>query len=255
MRSINVDFRYGMFSFKLSASKKADEKSKGIQLHSFHKTDNGEIGMSFYCKKCGEKTQRSDTIKGYNLADKTVYLTDSEIAAFADVPAEISFMGIYNGHIPADRIKNVYKITPSLEKKTSKNNKSGFAILYDYLKNGKIIIVKSKLSNRGFKSSGDLAALAYNANGVDLITMYYADEMNELPEIGEMPVFSNDLLVKAEDKLFGKAENLDINAINESQTEKIMDLIANKMLIPQDKQMTESIVSNEDDMLKAIIGE
>ncbi|MEM3415625.1 MAG: Ku protein [Thermoproteota archaeon] len=240
MKATNITVNYGLASFIGSIKKVAEENSKAISFKSFHIEDKGEIGIKFYCKKCGKETRRADLIKGYKLGNEYAYFTNEELKQFGE-SAGITIIGSTRERIPEEQIKAVYVLEPSADKKTAVNNNVMYEVFKQYLidtnnnldSNNKLVGLM-KLTGRGIKKGRDLVAISYNKeiNRLVITAVYYADEIQKYEPYQDKQLDST-MLTKASNKLFRDLQEISINEVKEEHTDKILADVEQKLKEPQ----------------------
>ncbi|MHB1764939.1 MAG: Ku protein [Gammaproteobacteria bacterium] len=248
-RTTTITINYGINSFFGGIKKANEEQAKAIAFHTYHVKDKGEIGMSFFCKKCGEKTSKNDIIKGYNVAGQTAYFTDAELNAKFREEAGLSIIGVSNVKPTEQQIKGVYVLEPSGDKKTQANNNVMYAVLMNFLKkNDTQFVGLLKVSSRGIKKGRELALIRYNAeyNRLMIIELYYSEEIVPMDKFMGKDL-SQELLDKASARLFKDIASVDISSLKENHTEKILEEVQGKLSLPQEEQ----IIANDDVVAKS----
>ena len=256
MRAMNISVNYGVVSFLGSIKKTAEENAKAISFSSFHREDKGEVGMKYYCKKCGKELTKQDIIKGYKVGNEYAYFEEDELKQFQEEDG-ISIIGITRQPIREEQIKAVYTIEPSPDKKTAVNNNVMYEVFKQFLtSNSNARFVAFVKMGRGIKKGRELAVISYNPdiNRLVLTTLYYAEEMIKYEPFVDKKLDAN-MLQKATEKVFKDIQEININELQEEHTDKILAEVEQRIKEPQKimQNVEHKPMEKEDELLAKLV--
>ncbi len=153
-------------------------ESKGVSFHMLHATDHSRIQMKVFCPVEEEIIERSDTVKGYELApDQYVVITDQDLEK---VPLKTvrsieiaQFVPVDKDGLSARFVKGQYYLEPEPVAK-----KAFFLLKSVLQQKGLRAICKIVLRDRE-----QLAALDPFADTIMLSTLYWPDEVRSVSEL------------------------------------------------------------------------
>jgi DNA end-binding protein Ku len=163
-------------------------ESKGVSFNMLHAACRGRIQMKTYCPTDGEMIERSDTVKGYEIApDQYVVITDEDLAS---VPLKTVRSIEIEQFVPVDAaaeatrfVKQAYYVEPEPVAR-----KAFFLLRQVLAKQGLRAVCKIVLRDRE-----QLAALDPFANTIMLSTLYWPDEVRS---VADLAIPADDVEVK-----------------------------------------------------------
>jgi DNA end-binding protein Ku len=163
-------------------------ESRGVSFNMLHAACRGRIQMKTYCPTDGEMIERSDTVKGYEIApDQYVVITDEDLAS---VPLKTVRSIEIEQFVPVDAaaeatrfVKQAYYVEPEPVAR-----KAFFLLRQVLAKQGLRAVCKIVLRDRE-----QLAALDPFANTIMLSTLYWPDEVRS---VADLAIPADDVEVK-----------------------------------------------------------
>ncbi|MGD0020549.1 MAG: Ku protein [Candidatus Limnocylindrales bacterium] len=163
-------------------------ESKGVSFNMLHAACRGRIQMKTYCPTDDEMIERSDTVKGYEVApDQYVVITDEDLAA---VPLKTVRSIEIEQFVPVDSaaeatrfVKQAYYLEPEPVAR-----KAFFLLRQVLAGQGLRAVCKIVLRDRE-----QLAALDPFANTIMLSTLYWPDEVRS---VGDLAIPEDDAEVR-----------------------------------------------------------
>jgi DNA end-binding protein Ku len=163
-------------------------ESRGVSFNMLHAACHGRIQMKTYCPTDGEMIERSDTVKGYEIApDQYVVITDEDLAS---VPLKTVRSIEIEQFVPVDAaaeatrfVKQAYYVEPEPVAR-----KAFFLLRQVLAKQGLRAVCKIVLRDRE-----QLAALDPFANTIMLSTLYWPDEVRS---VADLAIPADDVEVK-----------------------------------------------------------
>jgi DNA end-binding protein Ku len=163
-------------------------ESKGVSFNMLHAACRGRIQMKTYCPTDDEIIERSDTVRGYEVApDQYVVITDEDLAS---VPLKTVRSIEIEQFVPVDSaaettrfVKQAYYLEPEPVAR-----KAFFLLKQVLARQGLRAVCKIVLRDRE-----QLAALDPFANTIMLSTLYWPDEVRS---VGDLAIPEDDAEVK-----------------------------------------------------------
>jgi DNA end-binding protein Ku len=163
-------------------------ESKGVSFNMLHAACHGRIQMKTYCPTDEEMIERSDTVRGYEIApDQYVVITDEDLAS---VPLKTvrsieieQFVPVESSSEATRFVKQAYYLEPEPVAR-----KAFFLLRQVLAKEGLRAVCKIVLRDRE-----QLAALDPFANTILLSTLYWPDEVRA---VGDLAIPEDDAAVK-----------------------------------------------------------
>ncbi len=202
-------------------------ESKGVSFHMLHATDHSRIQMKVFCPVEEEIIERSDTVKGYEIApDQYVVITDQDLEK---VPLKTvrsieiaQFVPVDKDGLSARFVKGQYYLEPEPVAK-----KAFFLLKSVLQQKGLRAICKIVLRDRE-----QLAALDPFADTIMLSTLYWPDEVRS---VSELSIPQEDVepkpaeLAMAEQLVGMMTGEFDPNAYHDEYREALLELIEAKV--------------------------
>jgi DNA end-binding protein Ku len=163
-------------------------ESKGVSFNMLHAACHGRIQMKTYCPTDDEVIERSDTVRGYEVApDQYVVITDDDLAS---VPLKTvrsieieQFVPVDSAGVATRFVKQAYYLEPEPVAR-----KAFFLLRRVLARQGLRAVCKIVLRDRE-----QLAALDPFANTIMLSTLYWPDEVRS---VGDLAIPDDDAEVK-----------------------------------------------------------
>jgi DNA end-binding protein Ku len=153
-------------------------ESKGVSFHMLHSECHGRIQMKTYCPTDDEYIERSDTVRGFELApDRYVVVTDADLAA---VPLKTVRSIQIEQFIPVDADGNASRFV-----------KGAYYLEPEPIARKAFFLLKQVLAERGLRAVAkivlrdreQLAILDPFASTMLLSTLYWPDEIRSAAEL------------------------------------------------------------------------
>ena len=201
-------------------------ESKGVSFNMLHAACRGRIQMKTYCPTDDEMIERSDTVRGYEVApDQYVVITDEDLAS---VPLKTVRSIEIEQFVPVDSaaestrfVKQAYYLEPEPVAR-----KAFFLLRQVLAKQGLRAVCKIVLRDRE-----QLAALDPFANTIMLSTLYWPDEVRP---VGDLAIPEDDAEVRpaelamAEQLVAMMTGEFDARAYRDEYREALMAVIEAK---------------------------
>jgi len=151
-------------------------RPKAVRFSMLHAADKARLKQSYECRSCGEKVERSDTVKGYEYArDQYVVLTDDELKALethGDRTIDIEEF------VPIACVDPVY-----FEKSNLLGPDKGGAKAYRLLREAMIDAGMVALGRYQTRGRQQLVLIRPRADGLVLHGLHYADEVQGFDDV------------------------------------------------------------------------
>ncbi len=168
-------------------------RSEGVHFNQLHKQCHSRIRQPQYCPTCERMVQRSEIVKGYEYEkDQYVLVEEEEIKKVA--PPSARTMEILEFVSVAD-VDPLYFETSYLAVPEEPGRKAYQLLVKTMEEAGRAAIAKLTMHQREY-----LVIIRPRAHGLTLHTMYFADEMRQVPEYGQ----TDDVNVKPEEVKLAK---------------------------------------------------
>ncbi|MBV9304207.1 MAG: Ku protein [Acidobacteriaceae bacterium] len=155
----------------------AAARGERVSFHQIHGVCGTRIKQQTYCPHCERVVERSELVKGYE-TDKNHYVivTDQEVKAVA--PASSDNMEILE-FVKAEGIDPIYFDASYFMVPEDAGKKAYHLLLETMKKSGYSAIAKVAMHQREYT-----VVVRPNEHGLLLHTMYYPEEVREVPEFG-----------------------------------------------------------------------
>jgi DNA end-binding protein Ku len=205
MRAIlNGQVTFGLVNVPVKVYGATDDHD--IRFHQVHATDGGQIRYKRVCEECGEPVDMADIAKAYTEDDKTIIVTDDDLASLAeDRPIEVLEFVPANGIDPLMYEKSYY-----LGPNVSTKNKKSPAATRAYTLLTRVLMDAEQMAIVQFtlRSKTRLAALRVMSGKQDILvlhTLQWPDEVREVEftelnnaaEVSDLELETGKELVKA----------------------------------------------------------
>ena len=168
-------------------------RSDGIHFNQLHKECHTRVKQPLFCPFHNRMVERSEIVKGYEYEkDQYVLVEDEEIKKIA--PPSARTMEILEFVNLAD-IDPLYYETSYLAVPEEPGRKPYRLLVETMEESGRAAIAKVAMHQREY-----IVIIRPRAHGLTLHTMYYADEVRDVPEYGQ----TDDVKVKAEEVKLAK---------------------------------------------------
>jgi len=195
-----------------------------IKFNQLHKEDHARIQYKKSCSGCGKEMASGDIIKGFRYADSQddyVVLTNED---FENAKSEKD-RGIHILHftdissIPSIFYDESYHIVPET------GGDKAFALLRKaMLDEGKVAIAKTVMGN-----SGKLLTILPTEEGMLISTMYYEDEIREIPKpVANIEVNKAELDM-AKQLITSMVQDFNPSLYKDEYQERLREIIENKI--------------------------
>lgn len=157
----------------------AAARSKRIEFHQLHKPCRTRLRRPLFCPTCKRIVEPSEVVKGYEY-EKGQYLLveDQEIKKLAPDKGETMEISEF---VPLMEIDPLY-YDASYYAVPDKAGQKAYSLLVRTLEEtGKIALAMVVMHQREY-----VVAIRVHAHGLTLHTLYFADEIHELPEYGQL---------------------------------------------------------------------
>ncbi len=201
----------------------AAARGERVSFHQIHKVCGTRIKQQIYCPHCERVVERNELVKGYEAErDQYVIVTDEEVKSVA--PASSDNMEILE-FVRAEGIDPIYFDASYFMVPEEAGKKAYHLLLETMRKSGYSAIAKVAMHQREYT-----VVVRPNPNGLLLHTMYYPEEVREVPEFGR----NDNITVKpqevalAEKLVEGLAADFDPSKYHDDYQERLKQLIEAK---------------------------
>ncbi len=201
----------------------AAARGERVSFHQIHKVCGTRIKQQIYCPHCERVVERNELVKGYEAEkDQYVIVTDEEVKSVA--PASSDNMEILE-FVKAEGIDPIYFDASYFMVPEEAGKKAYHLLLETMRKSGYSAIAKVAMHQREYT-----VVVRPNPNGLLLHTMYYPEEVREVPEFGR----NDNISVKpqevalAEKLVEGLAADFDPSKYHDDYQERLKQLIEAK---------------------------
>ena len=151
-----------------------------IHFNQLHKADNSRIKYKKICAHCGQEVSSDDIVKGFEYdKDKYVIITDEELEKIK-TEKEKSIQILHFAQL--NQISPVY-----YEKTYQAIPETGGEKAFELLRRSLIDVQKIAIGKVVWGASDTLMAIIPREEGIIIATMYYADEVKDLPKTYNKP--------------------------------------------------------------------
>jgi DNA end-binding protein Ku len=153
----------------------AAARTERVSFNQIHQVCGGRIKQQTFCPQCNRVVERSELQKGYEVEkDRYVIVNDEEIKAIA--PASSDTMEIME-FVKADGIDPIYYDSSYFMVPEEAGKKAYHLLLETMRKSGYSAIAKVAMHQREYT-----VVVRPHADGLLLHTMFYPEEVREVPE-------------------------------------------------------------------------
>ena len=153
----------------------AAARTERVSFNQIHQVCGGRIKQQTFCPQCDRVVERSELIKGYEVEkDRYVIVNDEEVKAIA--PASSDTMEILE-FVKADGIDPIYYDSSYFMVPEEAGKKAYHLLLETMRKSGYSAIAKVAMHQREYT-----VVVRPHADGLLLHTMFYPEEVREVPE-------------------------------------------------------------------------
>lgn len=193
-----------------------------IHFNQLHKEDNSRIKYKKTCAHCGKEITSDDIVKGFEYdTDKYVIISDEEIEKVKtekEKSIQILHFAQLNQISPV-YYEKTYQVLPET------GGEKAFELLRQALMNEQKIAVGKVV----WGASDTLMAIIPREDGMIIATMYYADEIKELPKTYNKPEVSDQELKMASALINSMDTPFDASAYHNEYQAKLKELIESKI--------------------------
>ena len=155
----------------------AAARTERVSFNQIHKVCGGRIKQQTFCPQCNRLVERSELAKGFEVEkDRYVIVDDEEVKGIA--PASSDTMEILE-FVKADGIDPIYFDSSFFVVPEEAGKKAYHLLLETMKKSGYSAIAKITMHQREYTT-----VVRPNAHGLLLHTMFYPEEVREVPEFG-----------------------------------------------------------------------
>lgn len=193
-----------------------------IHFNQLCKEDGSRVKYKKVCAHCGKEVKQEDIVKGFEYAkDQYVIVTDAEFEKAKTKKDKIITIEYFTKlrTIPPEYFDKAYHLTTELA-----GNKA-YELLRKVMYNKKVVAIAKTVIGQSEK----LLALIPTKNEILMQTLFYSDEIKEIPkeinhpEIGEKEMELAELLIDASIKNFEPTE------FRDEYQERLKEIIAAKI--------------------------
>jgi DNA end-binding protein Ku len=153
----------------------AAARTERVSFNQIHNVCGGRIKQQTYCPQCERLVERSELVKGFEVEkDRYVIVNDEEVKAIA--PASSDTMEIAE-FVKADGIDPIYYDSSYFMVPEEAGKKAYHLLLETMRKSGYSAIAKITMHQREYT-----VVVRPHADGLLLHTMFYPEEVREVPE-------------------------------------------------------------------------
>jgi DNA end-binding protein Ku len=153
----------------------AAARTERVSFNQIHQVCGGRIKQQTFCPQCNRVVERSELVKGYEVEkDRYVIVNDEEVKAIA--PASSDTMEIFE-FVKADGIDPIYYDSSYFMVPEEAGKKAYHLLLETMRKSGYSAIAKVAMHQREYT-----VVVRPHADGLLLHTMFYPEEVREVPE-------------------------------------------------------------------------
>jgi len=201
----------------------AAARTERVSFNQIHNVCGGRIKQQTFCPQCDRLVERSELVKGYEVEkDRYVIVNDEEIKAMA--PASSDTMEIME-FVKADGIDPIYYDSSYFMVPEEAGKKAYHLLLETMRKSGYSAIAKIAMHQREYT-----VVVRPHADGLLLHTMFYPEEVREVPEFrrDENVAVKPQEVALAEKLVEGLAADFDPSKYHDEYQTKMQQLIEAK---------------------------
>ncbi len=201
----------------------AAARTERVGFNQIHEPCGSRIKQQTYCPRCERVIERSELVKGYEIAkDRYVIVSDEDVKSVA--PATSDNMEI-SEFIRAEGIDPIYYDASYFMVPEEAGKKAYYLLFQTMKKSGYSAIAKITMHQREFT-----IVLRPHADGLLLHTMFYPDEVREVPEFkrDESIVVKPQEIALAEKLVEGLAADFDPSKYHDEYQGRVLQMIQSK---------------------------
>jgi DNA end-binding protein Ku len=201
----------------------AAARTERVSFNQIHEVCGSRIKQQTFCPRCDRIVERSELVKGYEVEkDRYVIVNDEEIKKIA--PASGDTMEIFE-FVRAEGIDPIYYDASYFMVPEEAGKKAYHLLLETMQKSGYSAIAKVAMHQREFT-----VVVRPHADGLLLHTMFYPEEVRELPEFRKDPNISvrPQEVALAEKLVEGLAADFDPSKYHDEYQGRLMQMIETK---------------------------
>lgn len=201
----------------------AAARTERVSFNQIHNVCGGRIKQQTFCPQCDRIVERSELVKGYEVEkDRYVIVNDEEIKAMA--PASSDTMEIVE-FVKADGIDPIYYDSSYFMVPEEAGKKAYHLLLETMRKSGYSAIAKIAMHQREYT-----VVVRPHADGLLLHTMFYPEEVREVPEFrrDENVAVKPQEVALAEKLVEGLAADFDPSKYHDEYQTKMQQMIEAK---------------------------
>jgi DNA end-binding protein Ku len=201
----------------------AAARTERVSFNQIHEICGGRIKQQTFCPRCDRIVERSELVKGYEVEkDRYVIVSDDEIKKIA--PPSGDTMEIFE-FVKAEGIDPIYYDASYFMVPEEAGKKAYHLLLETMQKSGYSAIAKVTMHQREYT-----VVVRPHADGLLLHTMFYPEEVRELPEFRKDPDVSvrPQEVALAEKLVEGLAADFDPSKYHDDYQGRLMQMIETK---------------------------
>jgi DNA end-binding protein Ku len=201
----------------------AAARTERVSFNQIHQPCGGRIKQQTFCPQCDRIVERSELVKGFEVEkDRYVIVDDDEVKAIA--PASSDTMEIVE-FVKADGIDPIYYDSSYFMTPEEAGKKAYHLLLETMRKSGYSAIAKVAMHQREYT-----VVVRPHADGLLLHTMFYPEEVREVPEFrrDENVTVKPQEVALAEKLVEGLAADFDPSKYHDEYQTKMQQLIEAK---------------------------
>jgi len=193
-----------------------------IHFNQLHKEDDSRIKYKKTCAHCGQEINSDDIVKGFEYdKDKYVIVTDEELEKIK-TEKEKSIQILHFAQL--NQISPVY-----YEKTYQVIPEAGGEKAFELLRRSLMEAQKIAIGKVVWGASDTLMSIIPREDGMIIATMYYSDEIKELPKTYNKPEVTEQELKMATTLINTMDTPFDPSAYNNGYQTKVKELLENKI--------------------------
>jgi DNA end-binding protein Ku len=201
----------------------AAARSERVSFNQIHKVCGSRIKQQTFCPHCNRVVERSELVKGFEAEkDRYVIVDDDEVKAIA--PASSDTMEILE-FVRAEGIDPIYFDSSYFMVPEEAGKKAYHLLLETMKKSGYSAIAKITMHQREYTT-----VVRPNSHGLLLHTMFYPEEVREVPEFGhdDKVAVKPQEVALAEKLVEGLAADFDPSKYHDEYQTKLKEMIEAK---------------------------
>ena len=201
----------------------AAARTERVGFNQIHEVCGSRIKQQTFCPRCDRVVERSELVKGYEISkDRYVIVNDEEVKSVA--PATSDTMEIHE-FVRAEGIDPIYFDASYFMVPEEAGKKAYYLLFQTMKKSGYSAIAKITMHQREFT-----IVLRPHADGLLLHTMFYPEEVREVPEFrrDESITVKPQEVALAEKLVEGLAADFDPSKYHDEYQGRLMQMIEAK---------------------------